>query len=479
MEIMKKSSFLILIITVLLSSCKDFLDLQPEGQINDKNFYKTENDFEKSIIGAYGSFKDLYSTEIFYIGELLSDNAEISISSSSVAEMEFDELSLTPSNTIIQSGWSKALYTIARCNVIINRLSAADINVDVKNRIMAEAKFLRAFSYFFMVQTFGRSPITDAEFRSPEEIGAADLTLKPEAAVYQKIEEDLKSAESLLPPALNAERGRVSIGTVKTLLGKVYLTQHKDDLAAPKLKEVIDSKHYSLVDDYKTLFVKGNENLRESIFELKFISGANLGNSYSVLFTPASVGLLANGQQGSGRINPTLNLLSAYDASDKRKAASVGDAFPVPGGGTTYSRYGLKFVDLTNPNPRDGGVNFTVLRYADVLLMYAEALTQLNRPADAEPIINEVRDRADLAAVSGLDKPAMLQIIDKDRRLEFTFEAQRWYDLKRRGKTQEVINAYFKAKGLNFTVADHEVILPIPRREIEINPKIEQNEDYD
>lgn len=476
---MRKSKLLILIIAVLLSSCKDFLDLQPEGQINDINFYKTENDFEKSIIGAYGSFKDLYNTDIFYIGELLSDNAEISISSSSVAEMEFDELSLTPSNTIIQSAWTKALYTISRCNVIVNRISAADINVDVKNRIIAEAKFMRAFSYFFMVQTFGRSPITDAEFRSPEEIVNADLSLKSGEAVYQKIEEDLTSAESLLPAALDTDRGRVSVGTVKALLGKVYLTQHKDNLAAQKLKEVIDSRHYSLVDDYKALFLKGNENLRESLFELKFISGANLGNSYAVLFTPASIGLLANGQQGSGRINPTLNLMNAYDAADKRKAASVGDVFPIPGGGTAYSRYGLKFVDLSNPNPRDGGINFIVLRYADVLLMYAEALTQLNQPVEAAPFINEVRARAGLAAVSGLEKPAMLQAIDKDRRLEFTFEAQRWYDLKRMGKTQETINAYFKEKGLNFTVADHEVVLPIPRREIEINPEIEQNEDYE
>ncbi|QCR24846.1 RagB/SusD family nutrient uptake outer membrane protein [Pontibacter sp. SGAir0037] len=472
-------AYIILFLLVISTSCQDFLELQPESQINDQNFYKTENDFEKAMIGVHGTFRDLYNTDIFYIAELMTDNAEISISSSSITEVEFDELNITSSNTIVQSVWDRALYTVARCNVIINRLEGVAISDDAKNRLMGEAKFMRAYAYFILVQTFGSAPITNVEFRSPDQIMATDLTLKPKDEVYNVILEDLTSAEALLPADLNPNKGRISRGTVKTLLGKVYLTQKQYNLAASQLKEVIDSRQYSLVNNYSSLFVKGNENLAESIYELKFISGANLGNSYSVQFTPASTGLLANRQQGSGRITPTLSLMEAYEEGDSRRDASVGDSITSDlTGEKAYSRHGLKFVDLTAVNPRDGAVNFLVLRYADVLLMYAEALNEQGSTASAEEYVNMLRDRADVEGVAGLSQEEMREAIAHERRVELAYEAHRWFDLIRTGRAKEVIDAYYAGKGLNFTLAPHELVLPIPRREIEINPAIKQNEGY-
>lgn len=472
-----KNYIFILLLLLAFTSCADFLELEPENQINDKNYYLTENDFETSMLGIYASFKGLYTSEMFYIGELTSDNAEISISSSSAGEVEFDEMIITSENPIIENAWNKALYTVARCNVIINRLNTANIDQEVNDRIMGEARFIRAFCYFFLVQTFGKAPVADVEFRSPEEIYASDLSLKSKEEVYTMIEIDLKDAESLLPEAMNPDKGYVSVGTVKTLLGKVYLTQKKYDLAAPKLKEVIDSKDYSLVDDYKSLFSAGNENLSESIFELKFISGDNLGNQYSVLFTPATVGLLANNQQGSGRINPTLDLMNAYEEGE-RKRASVGDTIAPASEEKFYARHGLKFVDLNLENPRDGSINFTVLRYADVLLMYAEALNEQGKPEDAEEYINAVRDRVDLSPHLGLSQEDMREAIAHERRVELAFEAHRWFDLVRTARAQEEIDDYFKNKGVNFSVKDHELIMPIPQREIEINPEMKQNPGY-
>lgn len=462
-----------------LSSCEDFLELQPDSQINDQSFYRTEDDFESAMIGVYGTFKNLYNTDLFYIAELMSDNAEISISSSSITEVEFDELNVTPSNTIVQSVWNTSLYTVARCNIILNRLESADIDDSVKRRIAGEARFMRAYSYFILVQTFGRAPLTDAEFRSPGQIAGADLSLKPREEVLGKIIGDLKEAELLLPEGLNPNKGYASRGTVQTLLGKVYLTQQQYELAAAKLREVIESGQYSLAGNYKSLFSTGNENLPESIFELKYISGANLGNSYSVQFTPASTGLLANGQQGSGRITPTLSLVEAYEEGDLRKNASVGEYIVSDlTGERAYSRHGLKFVDLTAENPRDGSINFTVLRYADVLLMYAEALNESGNGTEAENYLNMVRNRAGLGDLEGLSQEAMRQAIAQERRVELAYEAHRWFDLVRTGRAQEVINAYYAGKGLNFSVASHELILPIPRREIEINPALEQNPGY-
>lgn len=459
-----------------ISACSNFLELEPDNQINQNNFYKTEEDFETSMVGIYATLRDLYARDIFFITELTTDNTEISIPTSSLAEVEFDEMTITATNTIVQSAWNSALFTVARCNVLLNRIQDASINEEAKNRISAEARFMRALSYFFLVQAFGNAPVTDAEFESPSQVFAADITLRPSEEVYQLIIDDLLTAESEISHTLNANKGEASIGTIKTLLGKVYLAHHDYAEAATKLKEVIDLGHYSLVDDYKSLFQPGNENLAESIFEFKFTSGVNLGNTYSSLFTPAIIGLLPDRQSGSGRINPTLSIMQTYEPGDVRKAASVGDSI-LSDVGMVYSRYGLKFVDMTTNNPLDGSANFTVLRYADVLLMYAEALNELGS-ADATAHLNMVRQRAKLPALQVSGQEALREAIAQERRVELLFEAQRWFDLKRTGKAQDVINAYYTQKGLRFSVEDYELLMPIPRREIEINPNLQQNPGY-
>lgn len=474
---MKKYIVCVALSLLFLSSCNNFLALSPEHQINENNFYKTEADFENALVGVYASFREIYTHEIFYLAELTSDNAEVSISSSSVAEMEFDEMNITPSNTIVQGFWTKVLFTIARANILLVRLEQSDLSMESKARIASETKFIRAYSYFLMVQIFGRSPITHGEFRSPEDIANADLSLKSLEEVYAEIIKDLKEAEEIADDDFQEDKGRVSLGAIQGLLGKVYLTRHQYTEAIHTLGSLIERNVYSLEPDYKTLFSPGNSNTRESLFELKFISGFNQGNEYSVLFTPASTGLLANNQQGSGRITPSLDLMDAYEEGDARKKASVGDTIR-PNGVKEYSRHGLKFVDLNAENPRDGSVNFTVLRYADVLLMYAEALNEDDDINGAQAYLNMVRSRADLEGVEISNKEDMRESIAKERRLELAYEGHRWFDLLRTGKTQETMNAFFVGKGLNFTVQNHELIFPIPRREIDINPELGQNEGY-
>jgi hypothetical protein len=251
---------------------------------------------------------------------------------------------------------------------------------------------------------FGNVPITNETFSSPAQVAAADLTLKPKEEVYKLIISDLTSAETLLPATLVADKTRASQMTVKALLGKVYLTQLNYDLAATKLKEVIDAKQYSLVADYKTLSTNGNTNLAETMLEIDYLSGQTLGNNYSTLFTPAitSMAIFPGNSQGAGRIVPTLDLTKAYETGDARKAISVNDSVLLIGGKKSYSRYGLKFVDFKAVDPGDGSVSFTILRYADVLLMYAEVLNEQGKAADALPYINQVRQRVKLPVLAGL-----------------------------------------------------------------------------
>lgn len=478
---MKSKYLCVLLLAVSLTSCSKFLELTPNSQMSNNDFYNNQNDFDRALLGAYASIRGLYSgSAIQYAGDLRTDNAEIHWSSPAIDEMQFEQNALTSTNGLVRTIWTTCLRTVSRCNTILNRIEGVDFAEAEKNRIIGETKFLRALSFFYMVQLFGEVPVTLEEFNSPEQIMQADLTRKPVNTVYETIINDLTSAESLLPVTLNTNRTRVSTGTVKTLLGKVYLTRGNNDLAVTKLKEVIDLGHYVLHSNYGDLFSKGNNNLDESIFEIQFVKGRSLGNNYSALFTPAitSMAIFPSMVQGSGRITPSLDLYEAYEAADERKVVSVNDSVLLNNGNKSYARYALKFVDWDVIAASDGDITFTILRYADVLLMYAEALNNSDRTDDALTELNLIRSRVGLASLSGLDKAATALALEKERRVEFMFEGHRWFDLLRTGRLRAVVNDYYQAKGQNFTVEQYELLFPIPLAEIELNSALTQNDQY-
>ncbi len=324
-------------------------------------------------------------------------------------------------------------------------------------------------------------PIVDVTFRSPNAIMEFDMTRRPVSEVYALIIKDLTDAASLLNGISLPSKSQASTGAAKTLLGKVYLTTKQYDLAKNVLKEVIDQKTYSLNPDYKKLFTNGNGELQETIFEIKYMSGnVGEGNSFSSIFTPArfDMAIFPGNMQGSGRVLPTKQMANAYEPGDLRRKASIGDSVRLNTGKFEKETYGLKFVDFTTGIVGDGGINFTALRYADVLLMYAEALNETNGTAEALTYLNMVRQRAGLAPLSGLSKADFSLALEKERRLEFLLEGHRWFDLVRTGRLQTVMNTYFQQNGLKFSVAPHELLLPIPLREIDINPNLGQNPGY-
>jgi len=479
---MKKKLVLFLLLATSAFSCKDFLALTPDYQISDQTFYKSQNDFETALTGVYATFRGLFSTSpVLYMTELTTDNTEIQWSSPSTDEMQMDQNAVTSTNGFVQSVGSNCLYTISRSNAILNRIDAVNFDQTAKNRIKGEAKFLRAYAYFYLVRLYGNVPIITQTFSSPAQVSSADLALKPAADVYKAILADLTEAETLLPATLNTDKTRASAATVKALLGKVYLTQKNYDLAATKLKEVIDAKSYSLVPNYQTLFTNGNNNLAESIFEIQYVSGRSMGNNYSAIFTPAitSMAIFTNNLQGSGRITPTLDLFRAYEASDARKAVSVNDSVTLIGGRKSYSRYGLKFVDFRAIDLSDGSVTFIPLRYADVVLMYAEVLNEQGKTADALPYINLVRTRAKLPNLASSSQADVRLALEKERQVEFLYEGHRWFDLVRTGRAQAVMNAHYANLKLSFKLDDFELIFPIPQNEVDLNPTVvKQNPGY-
>jgi hypothetical protein len=355
------------------------------------------------------------------------------------------------------------------------------MNEQTKSQFRGEALFLRAYSYFQLVRIFGPVPVVEVAFRSPVEIDAFDMSRKPVNEVYTLITNDLIQAATLLDGVTGLGKSRASTGAAKTLLGKVYLTQNEYELTETVLKEVIDAGSYSLVEDYKVLFTNGNDDLSESIFEIKYMSGnLGVGNNFSSIFTPArfDMEIFPNAMQGSGRVLPTPDMAGAYEEGDLRRSLSIGDSVLLNTGNYERELYGLKFVDFTTGVQGDGGVNFTALRYADVLLMYAEALNQNGKEDEALAYLNMVRDRAGLDGLSGLSADDVTMALEHERKVEFFLEGHRWFDLARTGRLMTVINDYFQRNNLSFRVEEHNLIMPIPLREIDINPNLGQNPGY-
>lgn len=477
---MKKISIILTGLVFCLSSCKDFLDLEPEFATNESSFYKTEKDFETAIIGAYSGLQNLHNTSLLYLTELTTDNAEIQWTSPTTSETECDEVNYTIANTFIGSVWSNCFTSISRSNTILSKLDEVELGPDIESRYRGEALFLRAYNYFIMVRLFGKLPLVTSAFSSPTEIGEFDMSRKPVSDIYALIESDLKEAASGLSNTSGLSKSRASAGAAKTLLAKVYLTLGEADLAISELEDVM-AMGYSLEDHYADLFSPGNDELDESVFEVKYLSGnVNEGNSFSTIFTPPlfNMAIFPNNMAGSGRINPTEDMADSYEEGDLRRTASIADSTLLITGEYSDNKYGLKFVDFTTGVAGDGGVNYTALRYADVLLMYAEALNNVSRTSEAQTYLNIVRNRADLPGLENLSQSELDLAIENERRHEFFLEGHRWFDLLRTGRTQAVINSYFESKGLTFTVEDFELLMPVPQRELDIDGGLEQNPGY-
>lgn len=477
---MKKYS-LILIMLISLISCKDFLVLQPEDQINSATFYQTPNDFNTAMIGAYSGLQILHNASTIDLSELTTDNIEVTWTSPTTSETECDQTNITSTNDFVRAVWTNSFTAISRANNVLVRIESATFDENLKAQYRGEALYLRAYCYFYLVQYFGDLPIVKETFSSPDEIAAFDMTRKPAPEVYALIIDDLKKAATNLANVTTLKKDRASAGAAKALLGKVYLTMKNYANSATVLKEVIDMNKYSLVKNFQTLCTNGNTNLAETLFEIRYLSG-NLGegNSYSSLFTPFlfNMAIFPGNMTGAGRLCPTKEVYAAYETGDLRRDATIGYPVKLANGNTENFYYGKKFVDFTTGITNDGGVNYLTLRYADVLLMFAEALNETGKTTEAHTYLNLVRARAGVPIVSGLSKADFALALEKERRVEFVFEGMRWFDLVRTGRAQTVLNAYFTSKGLNFKVDAYELLMPIPQSEIDINPKLVQNTGY-
>ncbi|WP_018612679.1 RagB/SusD family nutrient uptake outer membrane protein [Segetibacter koreensis] len=497
---------IIIILGISLSfigySCKkDFLYKTDPTRIDSDKFYKTETDIEQAINGVYGQLQGIVNNQWLF-NELPSDNTTIDFNpgdrgqAPSIEAFEFWQVNGGTGNIAgMYNSYYNALYNI---NNALAKLDASTVADSVKSTSVGQLKFLRGYYYFELTQYFGDVVlITDPILNEPSK--AWDYLREPQEKVYAQIENDLKEAISLLPANYNsANTGRVTKGAALTLLGKFYLTKKQYAEAVTTLNQVL-SLGYSLLPSYADVFDPAKKNGVESIFEVQYQGGNDLGewSSFIYTFAPRLSEDAVTGwpQSNPGGWNiPTKDMIGAYEEGDLRKSISIGLDFKSPITGLVVP-YIKKY---NHPHTIYGRTddNWPVLRYSDALLMLAEATNEQNGPtAEAYDYVNKVRQRAGLEPLSGLDQSSLREKIIHERRVELAFENWRWFDLKRTKTPEELakfLNAYAATEkanpttsrqGIPYSNSDYifepfEAKYPIPSNEILVNNKLTQNAGY-
>ncbi|MCC2545584.1 RagB/SusD family nutrient uptake outer membrane protein [Hymenobacter sp. BT175] len=483
------------LLTGLLAGCgEQFLDVSPNDSVTEENFYKTETDAIQATNAVYSELGKggQYNYALWGIGDIMSDNSTTGGGGGGdgIEQQQLDNFNIPATNPLTSRLWGGCYVGIGRANTVIQRVPGiTDMSEAIRKRSIGEAQFLRAKYYFDLVRAFGDVPLITVP---PTSLAQVNIPRTPADQVYNQIEQDLVAAIGNLPESYSgADLGRATKWAATGLLAKVQLTRGNKAGAAQRAKEVIASGRFSLWASYGDNFKIANENGKESLFEVQYVSGLNgytfdgLGFVGNEFFGPRGQGLTPQG--GYGFNIPEAEFVNGYETGDQRRDVTIwkpGDAYPagstqpaqpatLPG---SPNGYGVKkwFVGKTNTNIWDSGLNIPVLRYAEIYLILAEAVGPTPEGLEA---INKVRRRAfglDINTASPRDLTASTPNFDdavlRERRYELAFENDRWFDLKRTGKLLTAL----QPKGIK----PFNVLLPIPQTERDANPNLTQNPGY-
>ncbi len=490
MKTRSNSLVLFSFIAITIGSCENFLDVQPRYVQDAENYFNQPSDYEMALTAAYDLLQTSYLTQ--WIGEIASGNAIAGGESVTDTEglHQIEGMTHNAVNNELRSIFRWNYAGIARVNYMMEFQNKIDFQG--KNGILGQARFLRAYYYFELTKYFGDVPLVIDQRLGADQVTKLDRS--PRSLVYAQIESDLRFASSTLPWS-NPEKGRVDKGAALALLGKVQLYQGKHAEAVISLDSVINFGGYALVADYDTLWFAANENNSETVFDIEY-SGLEGGGYGCFVCLEGNAAAGFNGirqyvgpfySDGNSYNLPTQDLYDAFDSTDIRRDATILDldafiaaqpnassiSYAIGGGGHTgfynnkyikrQAELGLPDNDLTSP------LNYKVIRYADVLLMAAEANVQEGNDGQALSYVNSVRARVNMPArVSG--GSALLADIFTERRLELSGEGLHFWDLLRSGQAAQSIT--------NFQVGKHE-IFPIPQVEIDLAGGIwSQNSGY-
>lgn len=481
--------FLLPLLSGLMEGCqKSFLDVPPQGQQPTQQFWQSQDDATKAVNAMYANLRSWPEVAFAPIAveSLGSDDAEKGSDPGDATFMnDFDNFTATSTEGQLSDFWNGQYQEINLCNQVLDNIPNISMDATLKARYLLEAKFIRAYSYFRLVRAFGDVPL---RLHLPKDASGYNIPRTPKAQVWAAIEQDLNDAAAGLPVSYTgADVGRITKGAALSLHAKVAMYQAKWNDVKTYTDQVIGLGVYSLFPDFEKMFRVQNENCSESIFEIQtaLIPG-NPGASNSQYSQVQGVRGVPAG--GWGFNVPTQDLVNEFETGDPRLNATIifrgtttaeGDAIPstVPNPMYNYKSY-VPFSMYVSGFNQGCQQNIRVLRYADVLLMNAEANNELGNTSAALTSLNKVRARA-RAGNSGIlpdvtitDKTGLRNAIWHERRVELAMEFDRYFDVIRQGRAA----ALFGPKGWK---PNKNEVWPIPQSEIDLSAgMLTQNPGY-
>lgn len=489
---MKKIITILLSVTILVS-CTE-LEVTPTSFITEENFFKTQDDAVASVTAVYASLsldpgeQSLFGRNLYFLTDMASDYAAAGVSATNPQVRALSSLTHDATSDRVQVAWRQIYNGINRANIAIDNIPRVNAPDVIKNRLINEAKFIRALLYFQAVRLWGGVPIVLHEATS---IQLESLKSRRATAdeVYAQIISDLTAAQSLPATYTANDVGRATSGAAKAILAKVYLTRKDWPNAILKAKEVINGGYgYALFENFADLFNKTKKNGKEHIFSVQFEPNqAGNGSSGSTFQSTSFTGFTAT--EPADIISDVALFYDIYAPGDLRRDASYVKQLLNPATGKLFTfpkPLFKKYLDLTNlATPGNSAINFPIIRYADILLSLAEAINEQDgATTEALELVNQVRRRAfgkdiqtpdAIVDLVGLTDVQLREAIREERKKEFVQEGQRWFDLVRWG----ILVSEVKKVTAKNSVSERNNLYPIPQSERNIDPVgLPQNPGY-
>jgi hypothetical protein len=502
MKFIKNSILIVLFFSI--SACSDYIDRNITGNQTLDNFFNNAEEVDRAVMGCYAALSpnDWWQNDFFWlVGDICSDDA-FKGNTNPGDQRDFGNLAdfnINAANEWLDIKWRYTYQGIFRCNLVIENAPNAPIEENLKNRLIAEAKFLRGLYYFELVKNFGGVPLLD----EPLTVQEADLSRSDEAEIWGLIEQDFTEASEFLPQKSEQpadQVGRATRGAAIAYLAKASLYQNKYQEAKTYAETVVNSGEYNLNDTFENVWNINNPNGNGSIFEIQqsYNDVFDSGNALPVVTRSRADG-------GWGFCTPSSHL-DNFMGNDPRRVHTiirqgefVNENFPSYNtspsenmSGRINRKYFLDIDDRpANAPEKRSGLNHILFRYADLLLMHAEASYQVGDEALARTSLNAVRSRVSLQSINA-SGPDLLQAIYDERRLELAMEGHRYYDLKRTNRLAEAMGDFLdynlntstdtydagNDEGQFFNPAVH-TLFPIPQSEIDLSGgRITQNPGY-
>lgn len=501
------NKILLLTLTGLLLSCLD-LEERPVGILAPETMFNSSRDVETAILGTYGwiATERLYGRQFASALMLRSDMVDIGDRGTPAERQQVNDFNMDDNNNMVNQFWPVWYQVINAANAAISGAGSLGLPENEINPLLAEARFVRAFSYYHLVRVFGDIPYIDFYITDPSAI--KDISRTPAATVYTNVVADLEFAKQWLPDRQPSDvRSRPSKGTAASYLASVHLTLYDYQNAYTEAKWVIDNKEqfgYGLVEDFQELFRAPQPgNLKEHIFAIDFLGLQSGSGGANDDIMPPMTGIRGADAPKSGwSVSvPSMAVYNTWDSRDYRKEVSFDDSALIGGILQPYTVFAntqrphiakyARFAGTSNTEGRDSDHNYAAMRYAEVLLIAAEALAEASGGPNEEAIgyVNQIRERARNWAgrqtnfpenvSAGLSKDEFINLVLEERRLELAFEYKRWYDIKRRNLGEAVFKGPNSLEPHPNFDPSRDYLMPLPNIELRVNPNLgPQNPGY-